>query len=311
MATDIDLFDDVDFSEIPLGEEVTVEPVKVEVTAEDPKEETPVENQEKTPEIKDSKKQSKRTSKSDKLRQELKGVIENRAGDVEAQRREAEAHEKSRKAEIEARNANKIVIDAQNVDDRKTVQEYYAEGRIAVDLKDRPFILAPQPTKLYNPCKPPIHKILCEEIKDISIRKVYMDLEAMPVGSRTLIKTTIWARHQGYEIFSIISEEQLQYLLDNKFINKSVITYTFQDASTGGSFFLGYDGKEPSKEKIEALEQQEVSNYNLIHSKRYLSESTPVVRKEDSVETLEDVTIDVEGSEGATNNDEKSNEEVA
>ena len=148
--------------------------------------------------------------------------------------------------------ANTIIVDAQNYDERKKVIDYMQEGRLVKDIKDKPFILAEQFTAIHTIAKPPIHKILLNDILDIVVRKYYTDLSLMEKGSRDLVKTVIWVHHKGYEGHSMITEKDLEYIIDNSFIKESEIVYTHIDLTTREAISMVGNSNEPLLKDVKA-----------------------------------------------------------
>lgn len=139
----------------------------------------------------------------------------------------------------EYKNSNVVQIDVSNEDNMKTVRQLMYEGKILSDAKTKkPFILAQQYGPMYHSNLPVIHKIFIDDIKDIVITTYYKDLEVQQDPSkRTVIRTVIWCRHNGYNIESTLTSDNLKYLLDNNLISKSMIHYTDVDCVSGNSYY--------------------------------------------------------------------------
>lgn len=187
-----------------------------------------------------------------------------------------------------------VIIEAQNFDHRKTLIDYMREGRIVVDAKDRPYILAEQKSKIYSLNAPPIHKIYIDEIDSIFIRNYWLDLETMPKGKRYLAKEIAWCLHRGFETHSMVSFEQVEMLLANKQISKKQIFYSHSDLSTGGSFYMGNDPSEPSESFIVKKEDERMKTYGTANKISGDEEESVLETDEEDnlVDSLEDIDID-------------------
>lgn len=125
-----------------------------------------------------------------------------------------------------------IVVDAQNTDDRKKVEQLMAEGKYIVDTKNKPFILSEYFDAITKSTNPVIHKVYCDEIESVSARRYYVDLENVIPESRELITETFWVKHKGYYSIDMITRKQLEYLIENNFVNEADISVTYVDRST-------------------------------------------------------------------------------
>ena len=203
-------------------------------------------------------------AKAKSIKEELKGINEKYKTEIDAQKKEALKQEKKIAALEDEKLNNIIVIDAQNVDDRKKLMDYRNEGRVVVDRKFKPFILAEQPSDLYQYTKPPIHTIICDELIHVNVRKYYLDLSLVPAGKRVLSHVFIWAYHKGYQPISKITQEQLDYLLDEGYLTSNEVLYTFIDKSTGSAYSLGSNnGKEPTLDTMKTMSNKDVANFKL------------------------------------------------
>jgi hypothetical protein len=254
--------------------------------------------------------------KTEKMKKELKGVTEKHQKAVETQKKEAEAIEAKKTADKAAKEAEKakreaeklaniVYVDASNTDDRKKLADLMDAGKIIMDDKDRPFILAVQRDPIYNDYNPPVHKVYCDEIVHVTVRKYYMDMVLMPPGSRTLIRELIWVYHKGYETFSTITKEQMDYLLDNNFITTKQVFYAYNDKDTGLAIFNN-NPNEPTVKQVE----DEIAHWNKIHPKdkkinSYLSSSE---KSEDVEEQNETIMYDTDIED--TNTNEELTEDV-
>ena len=268
---DANLFDDMDFGDIELvGSQNRPGPLT-------PKEEVIVVP---TPAVVEK----KTVSKKAKLKEETKAVVEKHSETVEAMKVE----EEKKKAET---TKNVIYIDAQNTDDRTKVLEFMQQGRLIMTDKNKPLILAEQKSPIHSTSKPAIHTVMCDEIIHVTIRRYYLDLEIMPVGKRTLAKEVIWVYHKGYQSQSMITREQLNYLIKNKFVKE--IFYSYSDLSEGTSYFMGLDTKEPDTARINKMKAENNKNFNIQTGKIVVEEKTADPIEEEAIE--ED--IDLEGME--------------
>lgn len=219
--------------------------------------------------------------KKEKMQEELVEVVKKYDKDIEKQKEEAHKDTTTKKKAKPSGKSDIINVDVQNPDDRKTIYELMLEGKILRDNTGNSFILAEQNKKIYNPSNPAVHRIYCNTITRVTVRYYWLDLEIMPVGKRVLEEKHIWVSHGGHQSSSLISEEQLEYLLVNNYIEDRDIKYVHNDISTGGSYFLGNDSKEPAKFVLDQKEAQELKGYEATLT---LSGDTP--KEKEEVETF-------------------------
>lgn len=199
----------------------------------------------------------------------------------------------SLKAQVEdLKQQNKLMIDLQNSDDKKKITELLSEGKILLTPTSRAFILAEQKMPPYDPSSPVIHRIICDEIVHVNIRKYYMDLTIMPKGKRTLIREDLWVHHKGYSTYDTITQEQLDYLIDKNFIEPKQLLRTYIDASTGQSIFMGPISVEPELEDVLKAVGNEEKLYSPKAKKAKIVEESTLVQEEVNEESeLDDMEI--------------------
>lgn len=120
---------------------------------------------------------------------------------------------------------DKVIIDLKNEDNFKTLKDLIKENKILIN-NSKKFIAATQISPIYDKNKV-IHKIYIDDIKNIIVKKYYEDMCLVEKGNRTLNKVIIWCYHSGYNSFSIISQEDLDYLLENFLISENIVKYSF------------------------------------------------------------------------------------
>jgi hypothetical protein len=267
MGNLLDESDDDMFAELDLliDDEESKPEIKVDaktIVKTDVKSATSVEVKTVEKEIKVPEKSNEK-DKLKRMKKELKEVNNKHKKEIEAQKEEAEQLEQEKqeaKVKQEAeKKAKYVYFDVQNLDDRKKLSEYMKEGRIPVDTKNRPFIASKQERALFNPGQGPVHLFYCDEVINVTIGTYWFDLELMPKGSRTKAKKLINVYHKGHSTFSYIEEDQLQYLLDNNFINKNQITYWHYDMTSGNHYFMGQDSSEPDAKRLEEIKNKKLS----------------------------------------------------
>lgn len=226
-----------------------------------------------------SSKVGNKSSRKKKLIEESDEIVRKHKEELEFKKAEENKLEELRKIEI---SKNTIYINVQNSDDRMKVADFMAQGRLILTDKNKPFILAVQNNPIYDALRPSVHTIFCDELIHVTIRKYYLDLELMPVGGRTLTKEVIWAYHKGYRALSMITGEQLEYLLSNNFITEDNIFYSYSDINEGTNYFLGNNSKEPSNTTIEKMKAENMKNYKIKTGKAPVLEDLKVCHEDDA-----------------------------
>lgn len=138
------------------------------------------------------------------------------------------------KAEIQSKI---VTLDLSNEDNRKTLKQLIEENKIVKDNKNREFILAYQNSNPIYEVNKVVHKIYIDEIKNITIKSYYQDYDLQKPENRTLIRQVIWCKHEGFNIYSSISNKDLVYLIDNNKIKEDIIWYSDVDCGTGASYY--------------------------------------------------------------------------
>ena len=175
------------------------------------------------------------------------------------------------------KTTNEVSIDLSNSDDRKTVMQLMEEGKILASKdKNRKFIVAKQNQPIYELASVPVnHTIYIDGIKNIIVKRYYEDYALIQNGNRKFIRQVIWCYHDGYQVSSTISEKDL---ISNGLIDKSIITYSDVDASTGTGYIS----------KPYGLTAQEVAQAEEYRIKQYKKQSNLSDDRED--EEVEEVT---------------------
>lgn len=166
-------------------------------------------------------------------------VKENEAVNYEKEYKDIESkYKKLLSSYNKMKTSNEVIIDLSNEDNRKTLRELMAEGKVLVNKNDnRPFITSKQSSPIYDGAiRPVIHKIYIDDIITIAVKRYYEDYEIVDKGNRKFIKQVIWCYHKGYNVTSTLTEENLVYLYNNGLIDKSKITYSDIDVSTGTGY---------------------------------------------------------------------------
>ena len=200
--------------------------------------------------------------------------MEDNKNDYEKEYKDLELkYKKLSAAYSKLKTTNEVSIDLSNSDDRKTVMQLMEEGKILTSKdKNRKFIVAKQNQPIYEGSVAPVnHTIYIDGIKNIIVKRYYEDYALIQNGNRKFIRQIIWCYHDGYQVSSTISEKDLTYLVSNGLINKSIITYSDVDASTG----TGYTSKPYG------LTAQEVAQAEEYRIKQYKKQSNLSDDKED------------------------------
>ena len=136
------------------------------------------------------------------------------------------------------------------------------EGKILTSKdKNRKFIVAKQNQPIHEWARVPVnHTIYIDGIKNIIVKRYYEDYALIQNGNRKFIRQIIWCYHDGYQVSSTISEKDLTYLVSNGLIDKSIITYSDVDASTG----TGYTSKPYglTAQEVAQAEEYRIKQYN-------------------------------------------------
>lgn len=159
----------------------------------------------------------------------------------------------------EFKASNTVIIDSQNTDDKKKLKQLFDEGKIIVDKSNKPFILVDVPIDNTQCVTSVTHTVYCEDITSVDIHSYYLDL-SLDIFDRKFVKKIIWVFHKGYHTCDLITEEQLQYLIDNKFVTKDMINYFVVDKLKGKSYYNGHDEKDITKEAVEELDKHDAKN---------------------------------------------------
>lgn len=187
-------------------------------------------------------KQKKPSKKSEKKELEKDEIIKEMTKDLKAMKKELLQKEEKIK---ELLSGQALIVDLSNNDNSKNIFQLMDEGKVLKNGAGREFILAKQNVKPYASVSPPVHRIFCDEIKGIIVRRYFEDLTIVELGNRTLIREVVWCKHNENELPSVITMENLYYLLDNGLINPKIVSYTFTDLATYESFTYNKD-VEPS-----------------------------------------------------------------
>ena len=164
-----------------------------------------------------------------------------------------------------------IILDLSNEDNRKTLKQLMDEGKIVKDKKDREFILAYQNSNPIYESNKVVHKIYIDEIENITIKNYYQDYDLQKPENRTLIRTTIWCKHKGFNVYSSISNENLVYLIGNNKIKEDIIWYSDVDCGTGASYYT-HKGNLSLKE-VKKIQEKMINNSELKKKALYDDES--------------------------------------
>ena len=148
---------------------------------------------------------------------------------------------------------NRINIDLDNLDDRKTLRQLMKEGKVLIADNNKSFIIATALPANVNADFPPTTKVVIDEIEAIQIWSYFQDMDLMADSARKCLRQSIIIQHRGYSVFAYIDEEQLAYLTENGLVPKDKISYWWYDMHSGLTFFSNKKAAPSAKEVLKTV----------------------------------------------------------